>query len=567
MQTQTVIKFIAAALISLLISACGGGDSSPLDGYNNGGNGGNGNVDTTSPQKIGAETGDDFRNGEIGTTNDITTLSAGGSTTLSVYIVSSTNTPISESMSVSFISDCVAANKAILRSTGGDEVSAVSTINGRATITYTANGCVGTDRVTASVTIGDTTNYAQVDLMIEAGTVGSIQFIDATPTQISLKGSGGQETSIVRFRVLDGNGAPIERATVNFSTSTTSGGLSLTPTSAMSDSEGHVSTTINSGTVAIVVSVTATVADSNISTSSQSLTVSTGVPVQRNASLSFTKFNPRGWDRDGEEVVITMSMADEFGNPVADDTAVTFWTEGGLIGSSCTTEDGSGRCSVTWRSQDFRPTNGRVTVLAFASGNETFSDSNSNGRFDQGETHEDLAEAYRDDNESNSFDINEPFVDLTGSNGLPSGTRDSGNGVYSGTLCYSNDSAVCTNQKITVRKSGVISMSSPLGFFELYSNDTCSVVSNGNIGATSGIIYVRISDINGNSMPSGTTITTTGSTNMTVSELDTVIPNTPNAVCYGLGVTGTAGTSGSFTIQAETEEEEVSARSFTITFN
>ncbi len=554
MHTLKTTTIVSAALFTLLLSACGG-SGSPM---NNNGGGGGGNVDTTTAQKIGAGSGSDFKNGQIGVTNGITNLSAGASTTLDVYIVSSTNTPVVAATTVNFISSCISANKAILKNAAGTVASSATTINGRATMVYTANGCVGTDRVTASATINGATAYANVDLNIEAGTVGSIQFDSATPDSISLKGSGGKETSIVRFKVVDGNGAPIEKASVTFSMSTTAGGMSLSPTTALSDSGGYVSTTISAGTVPTDVNVTATVDGTTYAANSLLLKVSTGVPVQRSASLSATKFNPRGWDRDGEQVTLTMRMADDFGNPVVDGTAVTFWAEGGAIAPNCTTVDGA--CSVVWKSQEQRPDDGRVTILAFTSGNETFTDANTNGQYDAGESFIDMAEAYRDDDESDTYDEGiELFVDLA------KGTkerRDDSDGVYSGTLCKSDDSAVCSKEKVTVRKSLVLAMSDNQGYFELFSDAGCTnpLSSPYTVSATSKMAYVLASDINGNSLPSESVV---GVGDPKESEIFTVVPNTPNALCYAINVPST----GSYQIFSKTKEDEITTQAFSIRVN
>jgi len=556
MHTLKTTTFVSAALISLLLSACGG-SGSPMN--NTGGSGGD--IDTTSAQKIGSGSGGEFKEGEVGVTNGMTALSAGGSTTLTVYVVSSTNTPVTATTKVSFISSCIAANKAILKNAAGSVANSVDTVNGRATMTYTANGCVGKDQVTASASLSGVTEYANIDLDIEAGTVGSIQFDSAVPDSISLKGSGGNETSIVRFRVVDGNGAPIENTSVTFTMSTTAGGLSLSPSTALSDSEGYVSTTVNSGTVPTDVNVTATVNGSSISTSSLILKVSTGVPVQRSASLSATKFNPRGGDRDGEEVEVTMRMADDFGNPVVDDTTVTFWTEGGVIGPNCTTEDGA--CTVVWKSQEERPIDGRVTVLAFTSGNESFVDANTNGQYDAGETFTDMGEAYRDDNEDR-YSLNDengytPDNDRSGYTpdelyvNLEGGTNghDKGDGKYSGTLCKSDDTAVCSKEKVTVRRSLVFAMSHPTGFFSLFSDAGCTTQTNSVAAPT---VYVLAYDLNGNSLPSGTVV---GVGDPKTSQIFSVVPNTPNAFCYAVNNNGAH-----FQIFSKTVEGEISTETF-----
>jgi len=553
MHTLKTTTIVSAALFTLLLSACGGDGSGVANNQGGSTNSSvsSGSVDTTTAQKIGSGSGDSFTDGAIGVSNGITALSAGGTTTLEVYVVSSTNTPVAAATTVSFISSCIAANKAILNDAAGEAASSTTTINGRATMIYTANGCVGTDRITASATLSNATVYANVDLNIQAGTVGSIQFDSATPESIGLKGSGGTETSVVRFKVVDGNGAPIEDTPVTFTMSTTAGGLSMSPATDLSDSDGYVSTTINAGTVPTDVSVTATVDNSSISTTSRVLRVATGVPVQRSASLSATKYNPRAWDREGEEVQVTMRMADDFGNPVVDGTPVTFWTEGGAIGPNCTTVNGA--CTVTWKSQEVRPINGRVTILAFTSGNESFVDANTNGQYDAGETFSDMAEAYRDDDESSAYEVGERYVNLQGG----TDARDAGDSVYSGTLCKSDDSAVCTKEKVTVRRSLVLSMSAPYGYFSLFSDETCTTpATNGSL--VGGTVYVKVTDINGNNLPSGAEV---GIGDPKDSDVFTVVPNSSNPIlCYGVPVPPSGS---SIQVFSRTLEDEF--KTFTIT--
>lgn len=567
MHIQNTSKFICAALLGLLLTACGGGSSSPLDNINNSSSsGGNtstssatSSVDTVNISKLGTGTGDNFQNGVIGVSNGENTLASGGSTTLTISIVSDTNSPVSTSTSVSFISNCIQAGKAKLTSAKGDEVTSVTTFNGGASIIYTDNGCGGqTDTIIATTTIDSKTLTAQVDIDIAAATIGSIQFVDATPTQISLKGSGGQESSTVRFKVVDTNGAPVEKATVNFTTSTTSGGITLTPATKASDRDGYVTTVINSGNIATSVSVIATVAESNIYTSSSNLVVSTGIPTQKSISLSADIFNPRAYDRDNEEVKITMSMADDFGNPVADNTSVSFWSEGGRITPSCTTKNGT--CTVSWFSQDFRPSNMRVTVLAFATGNESFTDTNYNGKYDEGEpSFDDLSEAFLDENEDGIWQDSERVVDIIQPGATErNGTFDDADGIYNGTLCNSDSSSVCTKTKVTVRDSLVLSMSGPSAIIGSYSDESCetpSTVASPKNGAY--VIYIKISDQSGNSMPKGTKIKIAGDTSgFTVS-------NTPNALCYQISLTADT----AIPVSTETPEKEVSSAVLNITIN
>jgi hypothetical protein len=585
MQTLKTKTIVSAAFLSLLLSACGGGGSSPLDppkassgastSATQPSSGAASSVDTVSPQKIGAGSGANFREGEMDATNGLTNLSAGGFTTLNVYVVTSTNTPAAAPITVSFISDCVAAGKATLTNSANAPATSATTLNGRATINYKANGCSGADTIVASASINGSVKNAQIVLNIAQGVAGSIQFTDAAPKQISLKGSGGVETSLVRFRVVDENSAPLDQVEVNFSIASTPGGLTFSPATAISNSEGYVSTRITAGNVATPVSVSATIVGTNISTSSNELIISSGIPVQRSISLSATQLNPRAWDRDNTEVTLTMSMADDFGNPVVDNTAVSFWTEGGRIGASCLTLDGS--CSVKWFSQEFRPADGRITILAFSSGNENFTDVDSNGRYNRVVTSgalepvSNLGEAFLDVNENNSYEVGERFVDVA----LPAHKaleRDSASvsNVYNGTLCYKEqkDEGLCTDDKVTVRDSIVLSMSSSSGFLSLWSDPACSSAFSGSIAGARGTVYLRAEDENGNSLPNGTKLTLNGTPVGMTTTLDTVVPNTPNAACIPISVAANpaAPVNAAFSVKAEVSTDESFSENFGINF-
>src|SRR6266581_1913175 len=122
-------------------------------------------------------------------------LSAFGTTSVSVT-VNSNGVPVTTSQTVTFTSPCASSLKAVLTS------SVLTGAGGVATASYRDNGCGGTDVVTASVS----GIVASSTLTVIAPTAGSIQFISATPTSITLKGTGGagrQESSQVIFKVVD----------------------------------------------------------------------------------------------------------------------------------------------------------------------------------------------------------------------------------------------------------------------------------------------------------------------------------------------------------------------------
>lgn len=457
-------------------------------------------------------------------------LSAFGTTSMSTLVCvgsgagtggCTTGSPITSPITVNFTSVCATSGKATIS-------SSATTVAGTATGSYRDNGCAGTDTVTATVS---GIASLQATLAVTAPAIGSLQFVSASPTSISLKGIGGIETSQVTFKVVDVGGNPLSGTPVSFGLSTTIGGIILTPAAiapatsptAISDNNGLVVITVNAGVVSTPVRVTATTG--TLTTQSSELTITTGIPDQDSFSLSASTHNIEGWDYDGITSVLTARLADHFNNPVPDGTAVNFTTEGGSIVGSCTTI--SGACTSTFTSQNPRPSNGRVTVLAYAVGEESFTDKNGNGLADVGEMTDstglistDMPEAFVDFNESGVRDANEPYLDFN-----VNGAYDGPDGLFNGVLC--SGSPICSTTKtIHVRRSQVITLVSSHANIALFS-DAAQTTSAASIylascnssSVTGGLpdnnvqpittYYLRVLDVNGNSMPAGTTIAVT----------------------------------------------------------
>lgn len=465
--------------------------------------------------QMGNGAGASFVPGAIGISN--ANVSAGGSTSLTVSLVQSDGSLYSGSATIGFNSNCVAAGKAEIQS-NGTKVSSVDITNGIATVTYVAKGCSGSDVITATSTVNSSPLSASGTVTVAAASVGSISFVSATPTNIALKGTGDAsrpESATVVFKVLDSSGGAVSGTWVDFSLNTTVGGITMTPpptapatfSRAQSDANGNVQIVVNAGTVATSVKVTAVVENSSISTQSSQLTVTTGIATARNFSLAVGCFNIEGWNTDGTQTSVTARLSDRFQNPVPDGTAVTFHSEGGKIGAQCTTTTTateSGVCSVNFTSQAVRPTDGRISILAMAIGEESFVDANGNGAFDPGETLYDTSEAYEDDNEDSSYTVGEFFYDFNNN-----GTRDAPDGMFNGVLC--NDPARCGGPKsagIGATNLIILSGSTPQITYSsgaaVPGTDTIPVN-----GAKQYVFWVR--DVNGNPMPGGTTVALSGS--------------------------------------------------------
>ena len=391
-------------------------------------------------------------------------LAAGGSTSITATLVDADNsfalygTPTS----ISFSSACEAAGNATI-------TSPVNTNGGSATTTYVATGCSGDDTITASATIGTTVLTSQRTITVAAATVGSVQFVSADPSIIAIAGTGGgglQETSTLTFAVVDSLGGGISGQVVNFALNTNVGGIQLSAISGVTQADGTVQVTVQSGTIPTPVNVTATTTDlaSGIpySTQSDALVISTGRADQNSFSLSVQGGCnvPEAGEMDGVTRTVNIFAADHFNNPVPDGTSVSFRTEGGAIDGSCQTTNGG--CTVTWRSQAPRPSDGRATILATAIGNESYLDTNSNGGYDDGDPlftdvvagGEDLGEAWLDINDNQSYDAGvEEFIDFD-----LDGAYDYGDGLFTGVLCFRTGGCTPGSQTLHVRESIVILM-------------------------------------------------------------------------------------------------------------
>ena len=340
-------------------------------------------------------------------------LSAYGTTSVSVDVKGVPNTvPVT----VAFTSNCATLGKANL-------TPSVISLNGKAIANYEDKGCARTDTITA--TVAGTSVSSSTSLQVEAPGVSSIRFMSASPETIVLKGTGSAdfpEVSQVSFKVVDSNGAPIQNALVNFSLSTATGGILLESTAVSGPSDtvtkstgadGLVQVTVQSGTIPTPVWVIASTTDSTskvITTQSIKLSISTGRPAQDRMSLAVETHNIEGLDYDGETVGVTVRMSDRLGNPVPDGTAVNFIASGAQIGATCQTE--AGACSVDFVSSNPR-LDGRIAILAYALGEESFTDLNSDNLYAlsvEGPNFTDLGHAFLDTNENGLFDAGEQSI-------------------------------------------------------------------------------------------------------------------------------------------------------------
>lgn len=123
-----------------------------------------------------------------------------------------------------------------------------------------------------------------------------------------------------------------------------------------------------------------------------------GLPSQQNFSLSQKTHNIEAMNLDGTSNSYTIIASDRLGNPVPDGTAINFVAEGGQVQAIRFTTLANGLSSATanYQSSEPRPADGRVTVLAYALGEESFLDANGNNVYDSGEDWQDLGDVFID---------------------------------------------------------------------------------------------------------------------------------------------------------------------------
>ena len=514
---------------------------------------------------------------KVGTSTDtLTTMNAYGTQQVSVFAningVAAKTTPVT----VSFSATC----GQVIPATGSTDSS------GKVLVTYSATdaaattpstlGCSGkTVQITAS-----TSGAAAVgqSLNVTAAPATSMSFVSALPNRIYLANACGVSPSsanptcatqsILTFQLLNQSGEGIAGQSVQLTLKSLNGGTpkatfdtrgvlvgtpgnpaSTDPVTLTTDSSGKVAQPVYSGSVPTNVIVNATLLTpsvpatspptlvaTNIKTDSSVLAIASGRPVQSRLSLAVEKFAIEGYNVDGTTTSVTLNLSDRNGNPVPDGTVVNFVTEAGvMIPPTCATGTvaGNSTCTVTIRSQGTRPglittptptpASGLVTILAYVAGEEDFTDSNGNNVYDNGEPFTDLGIAYRADDMLSSVvtpyvagEFTVPRAALTSaySAGVERTVGEGVPGTHDGVWGAAD---VRKQAVIVFATSGAIITPSPV------------------LLMTNNRFDFTVSDLNGNSMPTGTTIAViagdntpaAGSPTCTMfSGGNTVVPNT-----------------------------------------
>ena len=355
-----VTKFLTAVLFVSQLMACGGGGGDP-------GSSGSGTDGSAQAGVIALKI---VSGGSDSTTATYSITASEKTARAKVLLTDRSGSPVANSIvtfeesGVSLLKFSPESKTALTNKNGEAEidVEALSTTSiGATTVVATAilekGEAKGSQNlaVTSAVVIG-------VDPQTVASALNFVS-VDPSDKSIVIAGSGGNsrsESAILKFKVVDKNGDPVKDVLVNFSV-VPSDAVKLNISSAKSNNDGVVTTSVSSKSTPTAVIIRASVNGRDIFSQSDQLTVTTGVAVARGFDLSASKFN-LNTDLSGDNSTIRIGVIDANGNPVSDGVPVISTSDFGRVGTSgrggCTTSNGI--CNVEYQIQNPRPADGQL---------------------------------------------------------------------------------------------------------------------------------------------------------------------------------------------------------------
>ena len=220
--------------------------------------------------------------------------------------------------------------------------------------------------------------------------------------------------------------------------------------------------------------------------------INTEIPDFNSFSTVTEKLAVESINFEGNTSNISVLVADRHNNPVPDNTTIFFLTNGGKIDQQCSTANGA--CSVTWTEQTPTPSDFQAKILAYTSGEESFTDLNDNDKFDAGEPFTDISEPFFDINENGIRDSNEEFVDVDNDN-----VFDGANGLFTGEPCV-GDNTVCDRRNTLIWDSQNIVLSGSFATVLLTSGNLTTTTE------STETLTFSVRDSNGNPLADGTTV-------------------------------------------------------------
>ena len=334
-----------------------------------------------------------------------TNLNSGASTNITLRTKDAVNNVFQNDIAVDFNTSCGTFDATNVSSSNQGNITAVYTA-----IDANGNLCAGSQ--TISITPTNTpANRQVVTVNIAAVEASSIVYTTTENVQLGASGSGSSSSGQIEFTVF-ANGRPAANQRVEISRSFAPSDFSFvtlnnrTPKIVTSDSQGRVVVNVYPGALPGPVEIKAAlVSNRNIFALSKSVSIATGRATQKGFSLSTSK-NVLANGVDGDVSTITARLVDRVGNPVPDGTVVSFISEGGRVTPNCATIKGI--CSVEFSTQNPRPVDNRVSIVAFVEGDKSYRDTNGDNLYTASVDAliENIGDFFRDDNENNQYDSN-----------------------------------------------------------------------------------------------------------------------------------------------------------------
>ena len=335
-----------------------------------------------------------------------------------------------------------------------EPASVVSSNQGDVTSTYKSldsNGklCEGKQVLTAAVSNASATQTIEVN--IAAITANSLVYSSTGTVNMGSKNSGSPSSGQIEFTVY-ANGTVAANQSVNIDLYRGPDDISFvtegnrTTKTLKSDASGKVLVDLFPGTLPGPVEIKASLAaNPAVFVLSKNVAVSTGRVSQQGLSISVSKNSLEG-DVDGDSATVTARLADRVGNPVPDGTVISFVSEGGSIDPNCGTVKGI--CTVQIRTQNPRPEDNRISVIAYVEGDKKYTDNNGDNVYTPGvdKLDSNIGDFFRDDNENNIHDAGE-FIYRRG---------DSGTACAASTIGQPNITGTCNNELDAVLRQQVL---------------------------------------------------------------------------------------------------------------
>ena len=309
-------------------------------------------------------------------------------------------------------------------------ITSYSDSTGTITSTYQSGGTCAGDVTLTATPVGSSLSSKTATVTVATAAASAVNFVGASVPLLVSKSVGGQYSrSRLTFKVIDSGGAGMnaQKLSAVLAPSSIAAGITFedgttVPQTLTTISDGTAAVGVIAGNLFTSVLVTATLStDATKSATSYGVSVTSGKAAQDRISVSAQSLSMEAWNIDGVTNSINVIVSDRLSNPLPKGTLVNFVSNGGVI----TGKDASGaaargtcalselsQCSVTYTSSNgtSRPANGRIAILAYMAGEESFVDVGGNNMWDAGEVFYPVGRPFIDANENGLFDSAEQRI-------------------------------------------------------------------------------------------------------------------------------------------------------------